>query len=258
MNNTNSVLKNKTALIVGGSSGIGLEIAKGFAHAGAKTVIAGRNKDKLRSALKLLKNEGIDNPLSYSLDVTSYPSIQKGLQFVLSKFEKLDIVVCTAGIHLKIPAREMKPDQWKKIMDINLTGTYYVDSIFGEQMIQQKKGSLINIASLGSRVALSSTSAYNVSKSGVEMLTKCLAVEWAEYGVRVNAILPGVFKTPLNEKALSDKKRVKNILNHTPMKRFGKLHEILSAAIFLASDNSSFVTGTSVIVDGGFLAYAGF
>lgn len=257
-NASHASLSGKTAVIVGGGSGIGLEIAKGFVRQGATLGIAGRSMEKLKAAERVLKGEGAEKVSLRSMDVRSYPSVQKGLASFLSQLGSVDIVVCTAGIHLKTPAKEMTPKQWKDVLDTNLTGTYFVNSVFGNEMILRQKGSIINIASLGSRVALSLTAAYNVSKSGVEMLTKSLAVEWAKHGVRVNAILPGVFRTPLNEKALSDGERVKNILAHTPMKRFGQLSEIVSSALFLACDESSFVTGTSVVVDGGFLAYAGF
>ena len=250
--------KNKNFLVVGGSSGLGLEIARGFASRGANLALSGRSIEKLKAAKELFKNQGLNPPLILPMNVCSSNSVERGVSKLLQKWNSLDGVICSAGIHLKMPAVEMTPKQWKTILDTNLNGTFYVNSVCGKKMIKQGYGNIINIASLGSRMALSLTSAYNVSKSGVEMLTKSLAVEWAPLGVRVNAILPGVFKTALNEKALSDTVRAGNILNHTPMKRFGKLQEIVSAALFLASEDSSFVTGTSVVVDGGFLAYAGF
>jgi NAD(P)-dependent dehydrogenase (short-subunit alcohol dehydrogenase family) len=251
-------LAGKKAVIIGGSSGLGLEIARGFSAQGAQVCIAARSAPKLKKALQSFNKENASSIHIARVDVTSYDSVLHCVKEVSGFFKTIDIVVCTAGIHLKIPALEMSALQWKTILDTNLSGTYHVNILFGEKMIRQRKGCIINTASLGSRVALSNTLAYNVSKSGVEMLTKCLAVEWAPYQVRVNALLPGVFKTPLNEKALQDKKRVKNILQHTPLGRFGKLQEIVSAALFLASDESSFVTGTCVVVDGGFLASAGF
>ena len=250
--------QDKKVVIVGGSSGIGLELAGAFLREGAWVAIAGRDAKKLELASQGLQNIISGNSFGIAMDVTSYPSVEKGVKKILKKMSFVDIVICSAGTHLKTLARDMSAEQWKHILDTNLTGTYHVDILFGRQMLEQGKGCIINIASLASRVALSLTCAYNVSKSGVEMLTKSLASEWALQGVRVNAILPVVFKTALNAKALEDGERVRNILNHTPMKRFGKLSEIVSSAFFLASDESSFVTGTSVVVDGGFLAYAGF
>lgn len=249
---------NKHFLVVGGGSGLGLEIAKGFASRGASLALSGRSLEKLKSAGQVFEKMGLSPPLLIPMNVCSYASVERGVSKLLKKWDTLDGVICTAGIHLKIPALEMTSKQWKNVLDTNLNGTFHVNSVCGKKMIRQGYGNIINIASLGSREALSLTCAYNVSKSGVEMLTKSLASEWAAFGVRVNAILPGVFKTALNEKALSDKVRAGNILNHTPMKRFGKLPEIVSAALFLACEESSFVTGTSVVVDGGFLAYAGF
>lgn len=251
-------LRNRKAVVIGGSSGIGLEIAMGFMKSGALVAISGRSADKIKKALVSFKKAGLNSPEHFTMDVTSYSSVQKALQKSVSMFKSVDIMVCSAGIHHKAYAVDMKPSDWQRIIDTNLTGAYYADTVFGKHMIKNRKGAIINIGSLASRVALSKTAAYNVSKSGVEMLTKSLAVEWAPFGVRVNAILPGVFRTPLNENALKDRLRVKNILNHTPMKRFGRLPEIVSSAVFLASDDSSYITGTSVAVDGGFLAYAGF
>ena len=250
--------EHKNFLIVGGSSGLGLEIAKGFASRGARLALSGKSLEKLKTARDVFKDMNLNLPVLVPMNVCSYSSVERGVSKLLKKWKSLDGVICTAGIHLKLPAVEMTSKQWKAVLDTNLNGTFHVNSVCGKIMIPQGHGNIINIASLGSRVALSLTCAYNVSKSGIEMLTKSLAVEWAPFGVRVNAILPGVFKTALNEKALSDTVRAGNIINHTPMKRFGKLPEIVSAALFLASEDSSFVTGTSVIVDGGFLAYAGF
>ena len=250
--------ENKNFLVVGGASGLGLEIARGFATRGASLALSGRSLEKLKAAGQLFNAQGLKSPLLVPMNVCSYASVDRGVSKLFKKWDSLDGVICTAGIHLKVPAVEMTSRQWKTVLDTNLNGTFHVNSVCGKKMIRQGHGNIINIASLGSRVALSLTCAYNVSKSGVEMLTKSLASEWAPFGVRVNAILPGVFKTALNEKALSDSVRAGNIINHTPMKRFGKLPEIVSAAMFLASEDSSFVTGTSVIVDGGFLAYAGF
>lgn len=259
--NKKSMLYNfvdKNVFVIGGSSGLGLAMAKGFILHGANVAIGGRSLSKIKSAQKNIEEENLIKPFAIMLDVADTTSVKNSLKKFVKRFKKIDILICTAGKHLKIPTLKMKFKEWKDIIDTNLHGTYIVNTVFGETMIKQGFGSIINVSSLGARVSLSQAVAYNVSKSGVESLTKCLATEWAEYNVRVNSILPGVFKTPLNEKALSDKKRVDDILRHTPMKRFGKLSEIVSAAFFLASDDSSFVTGSSVIVDGGFLAFAGF
>ncbi|EKD27934.1 MAG: short-chain dehydrogenase/reductase SDR [uncultured bacterium] len=248
----------KNVLIIGGTSGLGQAIALGFARNNNNVIIAGRTKIKIEETKKIFKKEKLAIPFSINMDVSSYNSVLKSAKTYFSKFKTIDVLVCAAGIHLKIPTAEMAHSQWNEIINTNLNGTYYSNQIYGKQMIKQGSGVIINIASLGSRRALSLATAYCVSKSGVEMLTKSLGSEWAVHGIRVNAILPGVFKTPLNQKALSDPERVKNILKCTPMKRFGKVSEIVGAALFLASDEASFVTGTSLAVDGGFLAYSGF
>jgi len=252
------MLNNKIVLIIGGSSGLGLSIAKGFAGERAKVIIAGRTQKKLDIASKDFKKSGLSLQGTYIVDVACKKSVEDLRAFITHDMKKIDIVICAAGIHLKTKSLEMSDEEWCEIINTNLTGTYYVNNVFGSVMVNQGAGSIINIASLGARVALSDTLAYNVSKSGVEILTKTLGCEWALKGVRVNAILPGVFETPLNRQVLSEGERAENILRCTPMRRFGKLEEIVSAALFLASDKSSFVTGTSVVVDGGFLAYAGF
>jgi len=252
------MFSNKTVLIIGGSSGLGLSIAKGFSKEKAKVVIAGRSHKKLDKAKRNFTKSRISLQGTYCVDISLRDSVEKLRSSIINDLKKIDVVVCSAGIHLKTKSLEMHDNEWHAIINTNLTGTYYVNQIFGRVMVKQRSGSIINIASLGARVALSDTLAYNVSKSGVEMLTKTLGCEWASKGVRVNAILPGVFKTPLNKRVLSEGERARNILSCTPMHRFGKLEEIVSAALFLASDTSSFVTGTSIVVDGGFLAYAGF
>jgi len=244
--------------VVGGSSGLGLEIARGLGLRGAEIYLFARSPSKLKRAHQTLNSEGISSVHTLRMDVTQRLSVEKGARSLLKETGRVDILVCTAGTHLKKAFLQMNPKEWRGVLETNLTGTFHVNQVFGKIMIKQKKGVIINTASLGSRQALSGTSAYNVSKSGVEMLTRCLAVEWARYGVRVNALLPGVFLTPLNKKALGNPTRRKRILGRTPLGRLGKLPEIVPAVLFLASDNASFVTGSTVTVDGGFLAYSGF
>jgi NAD(P)-dependent dehydrogenase (short-subunit alcohol dehydrogenase family) len=166
----------------------------------------------------------------------------------------VDILVVTSGAHLKSPAEETAEDEWLKVIDINLNGTFRANQIFGRQMLKQGAGSIINTCSMTTFVSFGDVSAYAASKAGVHMLTKSLACEWASRGVRVNAIAPGVFRTPLNTKALDIPERLAAILAHTPMGRVGHVDELVGAALFLASDAASFVTGQTIPVDGGFLA----
>jgi NAD(P)-dependent dehydrogenase (short-subunit alcohol dehydrogenase family) len=166
----------------------------------------------------------------------------------------VDILVYAAGRTKRTPFLEVEEREWNDIMDTNLTGAYRVSQIFGRHMVERKYGRVIHIASLTSFVGMHEVAAYAASKSGLAALTRTTAIEWAKYGVCVNAIAPGVFRTALNEKLLDGTPRGRELLLRTPMRRFGKVEELVGSAIFLASDAASFVTGTLLQVDGGFLA----
>ncbi|MFC1808615.1 SDR family NAD(P)-dependent oxidoreductase [Candidatus Omnitrophota bacterium] len=255
---TKQVLCGKKAVIIGGTSGLGEAIACAFVKEGATVIPVSRDSKKVLKTLTKLKKLGNFYNDSLTVNVCNEKQVKLLVKKVDNKKVPVDIVVCTAGMYLKKDFLSMKTTEWNALLETNLTGTYLINKHFGQAMVKRRSGSIINISSLGARVALSKATAYCVSKAGVSMLTKSLACEWATTGVRVNAILPGVFLTPLNKKALSDTTRRKNILAKTPLKRLGKLSEITSAALFLASDAASFVTGTEVTVDGGFLATSGF
>jgi NAD(P)-dependent dehydrogenase (short-subunit alcohol dehydrogenase family) len=181
-------------------------------------------------------------------------SLEKLLNATVKEFGKVDILVYAAGRTKRTPFLEVEEREWNDIMDTNLTGAYRVSQIFGRHMVERKYGRVIHIASLTSFVGMHEVAAYAASKSGLAALTRTIAIEWAKYGVCVNAIAPGVFRTALNEKLLDGTPRGQELLLRTPMRRFGKVEELVGSAIFLASDAASFVTGTLLQVDGGFLA----
>ena len=245
-------LNGKTAVVIGGTSGIGLTLAKGLAVAGANVIPTGRRAPLAQAAADEISKLQ-HKTLALTVDVTNRSSLEALQDAVCSEFGHVDILVNCAGITKRTPTLDLPEEEWNNILETNLNGTLRACQVFGRKMIDRQTGRIINIASLSSFVSLYEVAAYSASKSAVASLTKSLAVEWARHGVCVNAIAPGVFRTDLNTKLL-DAPRGQEFLLRTPMKRFGRLDELVGAAVFLASDAASFVTGHLLVVDGGFLA----
>jgi len=243
----------KVAVVVGGTSGIGRALALGLAEAGADVVPTSRRVEQVRETAAQVEAIG-RRSLAIASDVADRASLQHVLTETVARLGNVDILVNCAGTTKRTPTLELDEELWQSILDTNLTGTLRCCQIFGRHMIERGYGRIINIASLSSFVALYQVAAYAASKAAVASLTKSLAIEWARHGVCVNAIAPGVFRTPLNTELLDSTGRGKEFLVRTPMGRFGKVEELVGAAIFLASDAASFVTGEILVVDGGFLA----
>lgn len=246
-------LNGKTAVVIGGTSGIGRAIAHGLADAGANVVASSRRAEEVEKTATEIEEKG-SQTLRLTSDVSNKDSLQTLLNECLKSFGRVDILVNSAGVTKRTPTLDLPEDEWNWILDTNLTGTLRACQVFGKQMVEQKYGRIINIASLSTFVALYEVAAYAASKAAVASLTKSLAIEWSQHGVNVNAIAPGVFKTALNTQLLESTDRGKEFLLRTPMKRFGKVEELAGAAVFLASDAASFVNGEVLVVDGGFLA----
>lgn len=246
-------LGGRVAVVIGGTSGIGRAIAHGLAEAGADVVPTSRRIDQVEAAAAEIQARG-RKTLRVVSDVGQRASLEHLLNETISAFGKVDVLVNCAGRTKRAPTLDFPEEDWNAIIDTNVSGTLRACQVFGRHMLERGYGRIINFASLSTFVSLYEVAAYSASKAAVASLTKSLAIEWASRGVCVNAIAPGVFRTALNEKLLDETERGREFLLRTPMKRFGRVEELAGAAVFLASDAASFITGEVLVVDGGFLA----
>lgn len=246
-------LNGKVAIVTGGTSGIGEAIAHGLAEAGAYVVPVSRTAEKVEETVCEIKKFG-SKALGITADITQPDSVDNLLEVVMEKLGKVDILVNNAGTRIKKPLLDQSLEDWYEVIDLNLTAVFTCCKKIGSQMVKQRDGRIINIASIASRFAIVNALPYCASKGGLLQLTRTLSAEWAEYNIRVNAIAPGYFETPLTKGILQNKDFYNSIMNRVPMRRVGQIDELQGVAVFLASDASSYITGEVIYVDGGFAA----
>jgi len=246
-------LAGRVAVVVGGTSGIGRALALGLAEAGADVVASGRREALVTEVAAEIEARG-RRTLRQPCDVGARASLEALRDATLTALGRIDVLVCCAGKTKRTPTLEVSEAEWSDIIETNLTGTLRACQVFARPMLAQGYGRIVNIGSLSTFVALYEVAAYAASKAAVASLTKSLALEWGPRGVCVNAIAPGVFRTDINRELLDGTERGREFLLRTPMKRFGRVDELVGAAVFLASESASFVNGEILVVDGGFLA----
>ncbi len=246
-------LTGRSAIVLGGTSGIGRALVDGLVEAGADVAASSRRQRQVDATALAIEQHG-KKSLRVATDVTDRASLETLREAAVEAFGKVDILINCAGRTRRRPTLEVDDDEWQGILETNLTGTLRACQVFGAHMLERGYGRIVNIASLASFVGLYEVAAYAASKAGVAALTKALAVEWGSGGVLVNAIAPGVFRTPLNQDLLDGTERGREFKLRTPLGRFGRVDELAGAAVFLASEAASFVNGEVLVVDGGFLA----
>ena len=246
-------LTDRVAVVIGASSGIGRAIATGLARHGADVIPSGRREPMLKEVCAEIESLG-RRTLLHTADATERESLDRLRDAVLNRFGRIDILVNAAGYTLKKPAIAIGEQEWTTLLDTNLTGVLRACQCFYEPLKSSGNGRVVNIASLSSFLAFHEVAAYSASKTALLSLTRSLACEWARDGICVNAIAPGVFPTELNREIIMGTPRGSELLMRTPMRRFGKPEELVGAAVLLASDGASFLTGQCIAVDGGYLA----
>jgi NAD(P)-dependent dehydrogenase (short-subunit alcohol dehydrogenase family) len=249
-------LEGKVACITGGSYGIGANLALGFTNAGATVAIVARGRSRADETADRIRAAG-GKTLVLAGDVRSKADMQAAADAVVGAFGRIDILINNAGVAGAAPSEDLDEGEWDRIVDINLKGTFLCCQAFGRQMLRQKSGKIVNVSSVAGLGAFPKRAAYGASKAAVIMLTKVLAVEWADRNVQVNAIAPGVIRTQLNEEMIARGNLDLAAINRrTPIGRRGETEDVLGAVVYLSSSASDYVTGAVLAVDGGWSAYS--
>ncbi|MBP1966622.1 SDR family NAD(P)-dependent oxidoreductase [Paenibacillus aceris] len=244
-------LDGKVALITGGCQGLGLEFSRALANAGASVVVTSRDERKAQAAAEVIRQETGGDTLGLAADVTDFRQIQAVVDKTVGTFDRLDILINNAGVNVRKPILDYDEQSWDLVQTTNLKAPFLCAKAVVPQMIKQKFGRIINIASMLGTVALPERSAYCSSKGGLIQLTKVMALEWAEHNITANAVCPGPFATDINQAVINNPEANQFFLNHLPIKRWGKPEELTGLMIYLASDLSNFMTGSAIVIDGG-------
>jgi gluconate 5-dehydrogenase len=243
-------LKGRLALITGSGQGIGFALARGLAQHGAKVVLNGRSTEKIGKAVATLRGEGFAAEASV-FDVVDPAAVEAGIARVEKDIGPIDIVINNAGVQFRKPLEEFPDDKWQQLLQTNVTGVFNVGKAVARRMIPRRRGKIINIASVMSELARPTIAPYTATKGAVRNLTRGMCADWAKHGLQVNAIAPGFFRTELNKALTEDPEFTGWLEKRTPTGRWGEVEELVGAAVFLASDASSFVNGHTLYVDGG-------
>jgi gluconate 5-dehydrogenase len=246
-------LKGRLALVTGSSMGIGYALAAGLARAGARIVLNGRDRRRLSEAAAALGTEGLSVHCS-AFDVTQGEEVRAAVAKIETEIGEIDILINNAGIQRRMPLEEFPEETWHEVIGTNLDSVFLVSQAVVRHMIPRGRGSIVNICSVQSELGRPGIAPYTASKGAVKMLTKGMAIDWGKHGIRVNGLGPGYFKTPLNAALVADEKFSTWLTTRTPLGRWGEVDELVGAAVFLASDAASFVTGHVLYVDGGVTA----
>lgn len=246
-------LSGKAAIVTGSTKGLGYGMAIGLAKAGADIVVVSRSQadcDRVAAEITTMGRRAI----GVSTDVGNLEQIQRLVDKTVSELGRIDILVNNAGTAVTKRAEELTEADWDRVVDVNLKGVFFCAQIVGRQMIKQKRGKIINVASIFGLVGDRAVVPYCASKGGVIQLTRVLALEWAKHNIQVNALAPGYVKTPMNEKELTDEKVLNHVLKSIPVRRLGEIEDMAGPTIFLASEASNYMTGQVLVVDGGWTA----
>lgn len=246
-------LEGQTALITGSSRGLGNAIARGMAEAGARLVLNGLDRERLDVAAAVLRGNG-HNVRTAAFDVTDETAVMAAFEALDAAGIEIDVLVNNAGIQLRKPMLDLSTDEWRSVIDTNLTSAFVVGREAARRMIPRKRGKIINIASLTSELARATVAPYTVAKGGIKMLTKAMTAEWAEHGIQANAIGPGYMLTDMNEALVTNPPFDAWVKGRTPARRWGRPEELVGAAIFLASAASDYISGQVIYVDGGMIS----